>query len=75
MEPIWIVLLVVCSLLVITGILYFVLTHPHRANEKLKKYTAYKYAHRGLHDALHAENSLSAFRLAVSISIKITSGL
>lgn len=65
MEPILIILIVVVALLLLAGIVYYVLTHPANAGDKLKKYTVYKYAHRGLHDETHAENSMSAFRLAV----------
>lgn len=64
MEPIWIILIVVFAFLLLAGVGYYVLTHPANAKDKLKKYTVYKYAHRGLHDEAHAENSMSAFRLA-----------
>ena len=65
MEPIYIILLIAAALLILLCLGYFVLTHPKKSLEKIKKYTAFKYAHRGLHDRTHAENSMSAFRLAV----------
>lgn len=37
---------------------------PARRNGEMKKYIDVKYAHRGLHDAARAENSLSAFAAA-----------
>ena len=37
---------------------------PARRNGAMKKYIDVKYAHRGLHDATRAENSLSAFAAA-----------
>ena len=37
---------------------------PAKRNGEMKKYIEIKYAHRGLHDATRAENSLSAFRAA-----------
>lgn len=56
-----IVIFIVLSLLVA----YAFLTSPGRRRFISPDLIGAQYAHRGLHDAEHAENSLSAFRLAV----------
>lgn len=45
--------------------------HPGRRFAGADAFTAYRYAHRGLHDAEKAENSLSAFRAAVEAGFGI----
>lgn len=56
-----ITLLVILSLLVI----YAFLTYPGKRRDISPELLGSRYAHRGLHDAEHPENSLSAFALAV----------
>lgn len=56
-----IVVFVILALL----IAYAYLTHPGKRRPISPELLGAQYAHRGLHDAEHAENSLSAFRLAV----------
>ena len=65
MHPALIVLIVVASILVVLTTIVFILTYPGRRRPGMEDFLRYKYAHRGLHDAEHAENSLSAFALAV----------
>lgn len=55
------IVLALLSLLVI----YAFLTYPGKRRFISPELLGAQYAHRGLHDAEHAENSLSAFRLAV----------
>ena len=46
-------------------IAYAALTYPGKRRPISPELLGVQYAHRGLHDGTHAENSLSAFRLAV----------
>ncbi|MBP3401938.1 MAG: glycerophosphodiester phosphodiesterase [Clostridia bacterium] len=50
--------------LIILILLYLFLVAP-RSNKQMQKYKKVMYAHRGLHNAERAENSMSAFRAAV----------
>ena len=65
MHPGLIDLIVIGSILVVLTTIVFILTYPGRRRPGMEDFLRYKYAHRGLHDAEHAENSLSAFALAV----------
>ena len=51
-------------LLVMLGALYMIA--PGRRGDKMKKYIRYRYAHRGLHDSVKAENTLSAITEAAA---------
>ena len=64
MHPALIALLVVLGILLVLLIIVYILTHPGRRREGMESFLRYKYAHRGLHDSEHAENSLSAISLA-----------
>ena len=65
MHPTLITLLVLLAIFFILLIVVYILSHPGKQREGMEPYLRYKYAHRGLHDDAHAENSLSAFSLAV----------
>lgn len=64
MHPALIALLIVLGILFVLLIVVYILSHPGKQREGMEPFLRYKYAHRGLHDAEHAENSLSAFALA-----------
>ena len=64
MIAITIVLIVVAVLLSLL-VIYAFLTYPGKRRPISPELLGVQYAHRGLHDHEHAENSLSAFRLAV----------
>ncbi len=59
------ILAVIIALLLSFLVAYAVLTYPGKRRFLSPELLGVPYAHRGLHDDLHAENSLSAFRLAV----------
>ena len=56
--------IIIGAVLFVLFALYLVMLKPKRASG-LKEFTAVRYAHRGLHRDGAAENSMSAFRLAV----------
>lgn len=65
MSP-WIIALIsVLSALLVFFLIFLFLIAPGKKREEMEKFKSQKYAHRGLHDATRAENSLSAFRAAV----------
>ena len=65
MSP-WIIALIsVISALLLFFLIFLFLIAPGKKREEMEKFKSKKYAHRGLHDATRAENSLSAFRAAV----------
>ena len=64
MIAITIVLIVVAVLLSLL-VIYAFLTYPGKRRPISPELLGVQYAHRGLHDHEHADNSLSAFRLAV----------
>lgn len=59
------ILLITLAVLLILLILYAFLTYPGKRRPISPELLGAQYAHRGLHDSEHAENSLSAFRRAV----------
>lgn len=63
MEPLTVILIILGILLVLFAV-YLILIAPGRKNG-IGKYAHVKFAHRGLHDAQRAENSISAFKAAV----------
>ena len=72
MEKYLIAAAIVLSVLLFFFLIFLFLIKPcgKRKNE-MQKFTKYKYAHRGLHDATRAENSLSAFKAAVDAGYAI----
>ena len=64
MHPIFIVLIVVLSLLLVGFIAWLYMIFPGKNRPEMEKYKEIKYAHRGLHDKTKAENSMSAFAAA-----------
>lgn len=74
MEPIYIALIAVGSLCLVFLLCVLVglyLVGSHRRRVGIEKYLGVKYAHRGLHDATRAENSLSAFAAAKALGFGI----
>ncbi len=62
----WIIALIsVISALLLFFLIFLFLIAPGKKREEMERFKSKKYAHRGLHDATRAENSLSAFRAAV----------
>ena len=60
------------SVLSVFFLIFLFLIKPcGKRRERMKRFTEYKYAHRGLHDATRAENSLSAFKAAVEAGYAI----
>jgi glycerophosphoryl diester phosphodiesterase len=64
MHPVFIILIVLASIWLIAGGLLFFMIWPGKSRPEMKKYVNVRYAHRGLHDAERAENSMSAFAAA-----------
>ena len=64
MHPIFIVLIVLSSILLFGLLLALYMISPGKKRSEMEKFKEIKYAHRGLHDATKAENSLSAFAAA-----------
>lgn len=56
--------------LIVLTYLYFIMP-TFKRKKQIMKFASYKYAHRGLHGEGVAENSLTAFRLAVSLGYGI----
>lgn len=65
MEPLLIILIVVLALLLAILLLVPFLIYPGKRREGVREFSNVLFAHRGLHDERHAENSLSAFARAV----------
>lgn len=64
MHPIFIVLIALASVLLLGVALWLFMIWPGKRRPEMEKFKRVKYAHRGLHDATKAENSLSAFAAA-----------
>ena len=64
MHPIFIVLIAVAVLLLLGVLLNFYMIWPGKKRPEMERFKKVKYAHRGLHDATKAENSMSAFAAA-----------
>ncbi len=56
--------IIIGSILLLFALLYLFAAGTRRSKE-IRKYTEIRYAHRGLHSESAAENSMTAFRLAV----------
>ena len=65
MNPIYIILIVIGSLLLLGLVLYLFAIKPRRKRKEAKKFLGVKYAHRGLHREGAEENSMTAFKNAV----------
>lgn len=65
MHPLIIALISAASFLLVSFLIFLFLIKPGKKREEMEKFKSLKYAHRGLHNATRAENSLSAFRAAV----------
>lgn len=66
MLALYITLGILGGLLLLLVLFYFVAVMPRFSKKKeIRSFASYKYAHRGLHGEGVAENSLTAFRLAV----------
>lgn len=59
------IVLIIIAVLLSLLVIYAFLTYPGKRRPISPELLGVQYAHRGLHDHAHAENSLSAFRLAV----------
>lgn len=64
MHPVFIVLIIVSAIFIAILLAGLYMIYPGKKRIEMEKYKNYKYAHRGLHDATKAENSLSAFAAA-----------
>ena len=64
MHPVYIVLIVLASILLLLGGMWLYMIWPGKRRPEMEKYKSVKYAHRGLHDENKAENSMSAFAAA-----------
>ena len=64
MHPIFVILIVVFSIVLLGLFLALYMITPGKKRSEMEKFKEIKYAHRGLHDATKAENSLSAFAAA-----------
>ena len=71
MHPIFIVLIVLSSILLFGLLLALYMISPGKKRSEMEKFKEIKYAHRGLHDATKAENSLSAFAAAKEMGFGI----
>ena len=71
MHPIYITLISIGSALLFLFILWLFLVKPGRRRAEMEKFKKIKYAHRGLHNERMPENSLAAFRAAVSAGFGI----
>ena len=64
MHPIFIVLIIVFSIVLLGLLAMLYMISPGKKRPEMEKFKQIKYAHRGLHDATKAENSISAFAAA-----------
>lgn len=66
MNPLYIVLISVGSIVLLLTLIYLFLAAPrNKRKREAMRFASVNYAHRGLHSATRAENSMSAFRAAV----------
>ena len=66
MKALFITLAVLAALLLLLIFAYLYLIMPSfKRKKQMMKFASHKYAHRGLHSSSIAENSMTAFRLAV----------
>jgi glycerophosphoryl diester phosphodiesterase len=71
MHPIFIVLIIVCSIILLGLLAMLYMISPGKKRPEMEKFKQIKYAHRGLHDATKAENSMSAFAAAKEMGFGI----
>lgn len=64
MHPVHIILIVIASIAFLCTVAWLFMIWPGGRRREMEKFTRIRYAHRGLHDAERAENSLSAFAAA-----------
>ena len=65
MDPIYIVLIVLGSVLLLLLALYLFAIKPSFRKKRVKPFTEFKYAHRGFHGDGAEENSVTAFERAI----------
>ena len=65
MNPIYIVLISIASFLLLLFFAFVFLVSPRRYRKEMDCFKDVRYAHRGLHSDTVAENSMTAFRLAL----------
>ena len=71
MKAFVIALISVLAFLILSFLLFLLLIKPGKRKGIMDKYKSVKYAHRGLHNGVRAENSMSAFRAAVEAGFGI----
>jgi len=71
MHPIFIVLIVIFSIILLGLLAMLYMISPGKKRPEMEKFKQVKYAHRGLHDATRAENSMSAFAAAKEMGFGI----
>ena len=71
MHPIFIVLIVIFSIILLGLLAMLYMISPGKKRPEMEKFKQVKYAHRGLHDATKAENSMSAFAAAKEMGFGI----
>jgi glycerophosphoryl diester phosphodiesterase len=71
MHPIFIVLIIVFSIILLGLLAMLYMISPGKKRPEMEKFKQIKYAHRGLHDATKAENSMSAFAAAKEMGFGI----
>ena len=71
MHPIFIVLIIVFSIVLLGLLAMLYMISPGKKRPEMEKFKQIKYAHRGLHDATKAENSISAFAAAKEMGFGI----
>ena len=71
MHPIFVILIVVFSIVLLGLFLALYMITPGKKRSEMEKFKKIKYAHRGLHDATKAENSMSAFAAAKEMGFGI----
>ena len=71
MKAFLIVIISLISFLLLSFLLFLLLIKPSGRRERMERYKRLRFAHRGLHDATRAENSLSAFASAVNAGFAI----
>jgi glycerophosphoryl diester phosphodiesterase len=64
MNPLLIVLIAVCGVVLAVLLVGLYMICPGKKRGEIEKYRHVKFAHRGLHDSAFAENSMSAFAAA-----------
>lgn len=71
MHPIFVALIALFSVLLVWLLVGIYMIAPGKNRPEMEKYKSVKYAHRGLHDATRAENSMSAFAAAKEMGFGI----